>query len=302
MILGTSKGATAAGWHSIAAFLRCPKEYQFSNVRGLRPVASQTPEALAIGLMIHAGRARWFSLNFAPSTRCWDEVYSAMLDEAETCKLPVSNDARMRATDLMKRYIDFWITRPLPTPRAAEYDVGPAALHPGDQFMLWRTARLDDVSVYPEGGNALWIGECKTTSGDVTDVHKEYRLHGQLLLQYALWKAAPQGEATLGPVAGVMLDIIRKPYAKQSAKFARIAVPINPRVLTWYIKNLRHVLRAAAQVGPETDVPRNVTACTRMIGRMRVECEFQALCSDGKAAGLKYVDASGKTPNAGDCE
>ena len=51
-------GASGMGWSEIAAFLRCPREYQLSKVIGVVKPKQATPDYFAVGTMVHAGRAR----------------------------------------------------------------------------------------------------------------------------------------------------------------------------------------------------------------------------------------------------
>jgi hypothetical protein len=185
--------------------------------------------------------------------------------------------------------------RPLPRPVAAEYLLGPAPLKPDDPFFLHRTARLDDVSHYPEAAMKLCIGESKTTSATVNDVINQYTLHGQTLLQPLLWNMAQQWAATHGPVAGVLLDITVKGYGGKKCSFARAFMPVRDETLSWFRDSMRGYLRAAASVEWDTPAPRNVSMCTRMAGRGRMACEFRDLCMHGKAAAPKYVTKNGES-------
>lgn len=286
---GSGGGRSTAGWHSIEALLRCPKEYQLREIRQIREPAAATPDHFAVGTGFHAGRARWFTLHFATNAKAMKSIEEAVVAEFEMAKLPVGKRALGATMDLLNQYIEHWSGRPRPTPKAAEYLIGPAPLKDGDPFMLHRTARIDDASEYPESGGKLCIGEAKTTSVSIADTVNQYQLHGQPLLQLVLWKMAPQGEAKLGPAAGIMLDIVKKPYSGEKAQFGRVFVPVSPFALNWYVENMRHYLRQAAQIDWDTEVPRNITACTRTIGRMRAPCEFRDLCAHGRAASLKYV-------------
>lgn len=289
--VGTARGASEAGYHSIEAKLLCPKMFQFKHVRGIVTPAVQTPDYLAIGSLFHAGRARWFSKRFATDAKSWSSIAEAVEAEAQASDPPVSSKAIESALALLHLYVDHWSTRPHPRPVAAEYDVGPASLLDGDAFSF-RTARLDDVSEYPEG---LCIGESKTTSTSIQDAINQYTLHGQPMLQMLLWKRAPQGEKLHGPAKGIMLDIIKKPDATHKAQFARHFLPISDHALTWYAKNLAHDVREAATIDWDTDVRRNVTSCTRQIGRMRVACPYRELCAHGRSATSNYVFKDGSS-------
>lgn len=295
VLLGdASGGATSAGYHHIESFLRCAKEFQYAQVRGIHEPRAQVPDHFAVGQLFHAGRARWFSLRHALGADAWAKIQDAVKAAAVENKLPVSLNAEQRALALLNEYVDFWSKRPKPDPVAAEYFIGPSELVPGDPTSA-RTARLDDVSHYPESGGKLALGESKTTSTDVGDTINQYTLHGQPLLQIALWKMAPQGEAMHGPVAGVVLDVVKKPYGKDRCKFAREFIPVNDRVVAWFVKNLQRSLREASQITWDTDAPRNISACTRMVGRMRAPCPYRELCRFGRSASVKYVLRDGKS-------
>jgi hypothetical protein len=293
-VLVGESGPTQAGYHQMEAFLRCPFEYQLKAVRQVRPPVSETPEPLAVGALFHAGRARWFSKRFATCSSTWQSIADAMTEEAQKMSLPVSREAERLAMTLMNQYVEHYSTRVKPNPLAAEYLVGPAAVDGRDPFAM-RTARLDDVSRYPEAGNKLCIGEAKTTSKDVADCVNQYTLHGQPMLQVLLWKHSPQGEKMHGPVAGVMLDVAVKPTKTQKAKFSRMFLPVTDHALEWYVRSLRGYLRAMAGVEWNTEVPRNVTACTRPGAWGRAVCDFRDLCAHGRAAAGKYVTADGKS-------
>lgn len=296
VILGKSDGgATSAGWHSIESFLRCPKEYQFKMVRGIHTPLVQTPDHFAVGSLYHAGRARWFALRFASDEAAWQKIKDAVQEESAVQKLPVSLDAERRALGLLQEYVDHYSRLPLPKPVAAEYFVGPAPMVKGDPFMLHRTARLDDVSFYPEAGGKLCVGESKTTSTDLNDTINQYTLHGQPILQLVLWKMSPNGEAKYGPAAGIMLDIVKKPYGRDRCKFVREFVPVTDYTLQWYVRNMQRHLRAAAQIDWNADATRNIGSCTRMVGRARIACEFRDLCRFGKDGTSQYVMGDGQS-------
>ena len=292
VILGKG-GPTEAGWHSIESFLRCPKAFQFAMVRGLRKPVYETPHAFALGILHHAMRARWFSLHFATTESAMKKCYDAAVEEAETQKQTISIEAQRHAQVNFQLYVDFWSKRPRPKPVAAEYKLGPAPLAPGAPFFLYRTARLDDVSYYPEAGGQLAIGESKTTSTSPGDVENQYTLHGQTLLQVLLWKMCPNGEAKYGPVKGFVLDAFKKPYEKQKPGFGRVFVPVSDYALNWFANSMRGYLRAASGIDWNSDVPRNPFGCTYMAGRARVACEFRDLCKHGKSAASEYVDRDG---------
>jgi hypothetical protein len=290
-------GATSAGWHMAEAGLRCLKEFQYAHVRHIRTPLIQTPNAFAVGSMFHAGRAAWFASRFSMAKTALDSVYAAQEHEAANSELPVGMDSVRLARSYITQYIDYWNVRPHPDPLAAEYLLGPAPLKPDDPFFMHRTARLDDVSRYHEAGMKLCIGESKTTSASINDVINQYTLHGQTLLQPLLWKMASQGEAMHGPVAGVLLDVTVKGYGGKKCAFARAFMPVRDETLKWFSETMRGYLTAMSRVTWDSDVPRNVSMCTRMAGRGRIACDFRDLCQAGKAAATKFVlkDGTGLT-------
>lgn len=288
-------GPSAKGWHKIADFLRCPKAYQYGQVRGIHKPQAQTPDHFAVGILHHAMRARWFAEHFDTGEKTWEKIKRAAQEATEEQKLPITIDAERKAMAMFQLYMDYWSLRPRPEPVAAEYLVGPAALSEEFDEVTERTARLDDVSRYPEAGGKLCVGESKTTSTSVGDTVNQYTLHGQPLLQLLLWKLSPNGEAKHGPVAGIMLDVFVKPYEKKAASFGRVFVPVSDWTLKWYAESMVGYLRAAALTKWDTNVPRNVQGCTYTAGRMRVACEFRELCAHGPSASSLYVMGEGKS-------
>lgn len=284
-------GPTQFGNHQSMVYAGCAKEYQFSYVRQIHHTQSQTPDALAIGSMVHAGRARWFTCGFGANAETWDKVVQAVDEEITKFELPISKEARQKALDILEQFIRHWASKPLPTPIATEHLLGPAPFEDGDPTPLWRTSKPDDISRYHEGGNELWLGDLKTTSGDIAACVREYELHGQFLQMMALYKTAPQGEKLLGSAAGIMLDIVQKPpYGGEGdCKFARHAVVITDHALKWFIKNIKPTIRGMANVTWESDEHRNLTRCTRMVGRYRADCPYKPLCRFGKSAAGEYV-------------
>jgi hypothetical protein len=293
--VNTTSGPTSAGWHEIEAYMRCPKEYQFKQVRKIRKPQAQTPDYFAVGQLFHVAKAHWFARQFDSSEATLTEIRNLLMDAAAQNKLPVAMSAIQTTLRYFEEYVAHYRMAPRPRVLAAEYDVGPAALIPGDDSMLWRTARLDDVSYYPEAGNKLCIGETKTTSGTISDCVMQYTLHGQPILQRLLWKVAPQGEAMHGPVVGVMLDVIQKGYSGKPCKFQRVFIPISDYTLEWYAKSLRAVVQASKTVTWDSDELRNVSMCSRLIGRARLPCEYRELCMYGRSASINYVLEDGSS-------
>lgn len=273
----------------------CPKAYQFATIRQIHKPINETPDHFAIGSQLHAGKARWFALGFGTTPRAWQSIQEAMRTEMEKEKLPVTRRALQMGERYMLEYIGHWSKRPRPTPIACEYKLGPTPLEPGDPFTLWRTARLDDVSRYPEALNKLCIGETKTTSDSVAQLVKKYALHTQILLQMVLWKMDPKGEKLFGPIAGVMLDVVKKGYGEEKSSFHREFIPVPTFAMTWFPRTLKAHLRLLAMVDWDADPVRNTTRCTRVEGRMLVQCEYMDLCLSGRNAANLYVMGKGES-------
>ncbi len=288
-------GPTDAGFHKVQAALTCFKEYQFREVRGITRPAGQMPDYFATGIGFHCGRARWFADKFPSDAKGWKRIVEAVEEDFENQKLPVTSKATEFTFKILKEYCEYWSLQPKPTPVVAEHLIGPAPLQAGDPFQLWRTARVDDASYYPDAMGGLCVGEAKTTSSSINDCINEYTLHGQPSLQFVLWKMATQGEAQYGQLKGVMLDIVQKGYGTEKCKFARHLLTFSDHMIAWYVKNLRVVLRALPQIDWNTDTPRNIASCTRLIGKARVACTYRDLCLHGKSASIKYVLPNGKS-------
>lgn len=294
-VLHGGGGPTDAGYHKIDTALRCFKEYQLREVRGIVQPTAETPSYFAIGIGLHAGRARWFADKFASDKKAWERIKDAPEEDFEKQKMKVSAETRQYIHRLLKEYCEHWTLQPKPTPVVVEHLLGPAPLQQGDPFPLWRTARIDDASYYPEALNKLCIGECKSTSASINDCINEYTLHGQPMLQFLLWELATQGKLEYGPLQGVMLDIVKKGYGREKSSFARHLVTFSEHQISWFRKNIRMILRALPNIEWNTDVPRNVTACTRLIGKMRAPCQYRDLCMHGKTASIKYVMKDGRS-------
>lgn len=300
VLLGTAKGATSSGWHNADDYLRCLKAGQFRD-RGISVPRVQMPSHFAKGIVHHAGRARWFSLRFATDAKAWAKVLAAMEEAAEGDRLPIAQKDMQFSVALMSAYVEHWSKRTLPNPIAAEY----ALSVPDDTFkpfvdagVLSRTVRFDDVSKYPEGGMGLYLGESKTTSGSPMDSFREYKLHGQIMMQYVLWHQSPEGAAKYGAAKGVMLDVTKKPSGNEKPDFARFIIPVTMHQAEWFVRSMQHHLKIQNAVKWDSEVPRNPKGCTFMAGRARVECDYQALCISGKVAASKYIMKDGSSLTA----
>lgn len=282
-------GPSSHGFHALQSIFYCKKEFQLKERRKITRPQEFTPDHFSVGSIFHAGRARWFSLRFRTDNKAWRKVKNAMDEEAAKFELPTTFKAQRLAQTYLAQYIEHWSMRPLPEPIAAEYLLGPVALKPSDPFYMFRTAKLDDVSVYPEAGGLLAIGESKTCSGSIYDTIKQYTLHGQPLLQYVLWKHAEQGEQAHGPVAGTILDVTRKGYGGKRCEFRRHFMPFEPSVLKWFAASIRGYLKDAERIQWDGYARRNIGNCTRIGGRGRVDCDYKDLCTFGRGVAGQYV-------------
>jgi hypothetical protein len=295
-VLVGSGGPTELGYHQFERWLRCAKEDQLARVRGISKPQDQTSDALAIGSFFHAGRAMWFRLGQATDAKTWQRIVDHIAKEAELLKQPCSAKALGQATGYVKEYCEHWSMRPQskPTPKAIEYKLGPGlfAATANDTINQMRTARLDDLGLYPEAGGRLVIGECKTTSGTINDCINEYTLHGQILLQQLLYKHTKQGEAKFGPIHGTVLDICVKGYGGKRCQFAREFIPLRPVALAWFQRDLLIFLSKFSRVDWNTQTERRTTSCTRHYGRMKKACDYRDLCMHGKSGtgGFKFAD------------
>lgn len=278
-------GPTPYGWHKYEPLDRCPKEYQLEEIRKVTTPSIETAEALATGLLTHAGRARWFKLNFKVD---WNSIKQTMQYEAENQPLPISVQAQNKALELVRQYIDHYCSYPSPTVIDAEYLLGPAPYLPGGLEL--HTVRVDDISRYPEAGDSLWIGEAKTTWEAPSKTVRYYSANaGQIIKQVLLWNAAPQGRALHGPIAGVMLDVMQKPTQRSEAKFVRHAIVIENYQLRWFEESERDLREDARKLDWNSYARRRTTSCTRMVaGDIQMECQFIKLCKYGRNASGDY--------------
>lgn len=286
-------GPSGLGWSEIEAFLRCHKEYQFAAVRKVTKPTNQTPDYFAVGSFVHAGRARWFAEAMSQSDETWQKIQADMTKTREDLPLPCSEEAYTTALRYVQEYVEHWSIRQKPDIVAVEHLLGPTEVH---EHAPWtkRTARLDDFGFYPEFGNKLAIGECKTTAGSIADVANQYTMHGQPALQRLLWEAAPQGYATYGAVAGTVLDVVKKGMGGKKCEFARIPLDVPERVLALTRQALYDALLKRDALRWDSPAERNLTACTRLIGKARVACQYRDLCMFGKAGAIGYVTDDGK--------
>lgn len=286
-------GSSGAGYSELEPFLRCPKEYQFANVRKITKPTAQTPDYFAVGCFVHAGRARWLASGQSLAAAAWDAIRADLDSVRSGLPLPCSEAAYNDALRFIQEYIDHWSVREKPKIVAVEHLLGPVDLLDGVDSA--RTARLDDFGFYPEAGGNLAIGECKTTNGSIGDVANQYTLHGQPYLQRLLWDAAPQGAATYGSVAGMVLDVVKKGYGGKRCEFQRIFVPHDDRVQLWAKSALAKATIAKSALSWDSDAERRVTSCTRLVGKARVACNYRDLCQFGRSGAGGYVFADGRS-------
>lgn len=285
-------GASPRGWHAIVSKFLCDKKFQLEHRWKVHKPMTATPDALGTGGLFHQGRAHWFNSGFASDAKYQSQMHDFVREAALLYPLPVKEDVITRTLSYLDQYVEYWSARVRPKVLGVEYKLTANIL--GPEFDD-RTARLDDVSQYPDTAPA-WsnaIGECKTTSVSVADAVLEYTLHGQPVKQAILWEMAPEGERKHGPIDFIMLDVIVKGYGKEKCKFGRVPIRITDYTKNWYLPMLARQVKEAEAITTETPVLRNITNCTRLIGRMRVPCEYMDLCQRGKSAAVAYVDEKG---------
>jgi PD-(D/E)XK nuclease superfamily len=290
-------GPSGLGYSEVEAYLRCPKEYQLGKVRGMSRPISQTPDYFAIGSFLHAGRARWFAEGMGLGDEVWQKMIADVDNTRSGFPLPTSEEAYSTALRYLQEYVEHWSIREKPKIVAVEHMLGPVRIDTRMEDGIAgteRTARLDDFGFYPEAGDKLMIGECKTTAGNIADVANQYTMHGQPGLQQLLWKLAPQGEAMYGAVSGMILDVIQKGMGGKRCQFARLAVDVPERLMVIVRNELAKALVRKERVTWNSDEERRVTSCTRLIGKARVACAFRDVCLYGRAGtmGMTFEDGS----------
>lgn len=290
-VLVGSGGRTEAGSGDTSLIMKCPKAYQYQT-RGITIPASITLPHFSVGLVFAAMRKRWFALKFDSSEATWQKLIAEARRETLKQKLPVRPEDEAFAIAFFAQYMEYWLKFPRPKPVAVELKLGPVALIPGDPRELWRTARLDDLSYYPEAGGALCLGEAKTTSQTPNVVKQEYELHVQPLLYTALYMRSKHGEAKHGPALGLVLDVAQKPYERKKASFSRIFIEIRKEAVLNFVESARYYVEIAKRIKWDTPVMRTYR-CTEMHGRARVDCIYKDLCRFGAAGASKYVMLDG---------
>lgn len=286
------EGPSIAGWHKIVDFLRCPQEYKFRHILGIEPKNKEDKVALTIGTLCHIGRAHWFGTQFKASI---DECQAAITQHVQESGGKYKVESEREALRLIAAYVEEWRSKPLPLCRAVEYDIGPAPMAENDPLYAYRTARVDDVSNYPDALNKLCIGDLKTTSDSISGCINEYRQNGQFILYNMLWRMAKEGQAVFGPIDGIVVDVMTK---EKVPKFYRERIEVTAFQEHWFRASMLGYLSAASQVSIKTPVPRNVTMCARAISRGSFMCDYQKLCHYGGAHINQYVNRSnGELPS-----
>lgn len=287
-------GASPRGWHAIEAVFHCGKKFELQQRWGLRRPMTMTPDALGTGGLFHQGRAWWFSNNFATGKDAWDKLKTFVEEAALLYELPVKQDVINRTLSYLDQYCTYWSARVKPRVKEVEYTLTGNILGPDFDD---RTARIDDLSEYPDNSFKLCIGECKTTSVSVKDAVEEYTVHGQPTKQAILFEAAPEGARKYGSVSDILLDVIVKGYGKEKCSFGRQVLRITDHMKNWYLPMLAAKVSEAQRIMDGEPGVRNITSCTRLIGRMRVPCLYRDLCQRGRSAAPAYVDRDGISLN-----
>lgn len=297
-------GPSKFGWHSgDESFFRCEQEGVFKFLRHIEKAGKkETPRAMAIGLLFHAGRARWFANGFTDN---WQSIYAAVVQEAAKQPLPIPIGAEQEACNILTQYIAHYSKLPKPKVLAAELEVGPIITFEGSSEP--HTNRLDDLSTYPDFANAEAIGEAKTTSSKPAAVYAHYNAnHGQLLKQMlVVTKAIEAGTLKVikNPI-GIILDVVQKGYGGDKCHFERFLITIEPHQLEWFARDLDRVRQRRRELEWREKYPehpatnylparRNPTACRRLVSGdggqfIAVDCEFLNLCKFGRSAATEY--------------
>lgn len=296
-------GASVAGWHAIESAFRCEQEWVFRQ-RGVHALVKGDPSAMHIGILVHAGRAEWFLRGFKsfPLAPVFEKA-------AHEDKLTLTDAVKENATVLVDAYLNHWSKRPLPKPVAVEKTFSARLFDAAGKLGIFgkRTARLDDVSVYPEAMNRLCLGELKTTSGTVAQLVEEYELHGQLGMQHAVFKKSLEGAVKLGEPWGHMLDVVIKKWAKGGGRIVgaecqRVPMPMPDWYANYFAENLRRLCSMLAVQDIQAPAIRRLTSCSRPrrdeYGVHHYACEYRKLCRHGKTAGGEYVMGAKSLHNA----
>lgn len=292
VLVGSAReGPSIAGFHKVVTLQRCETEYRYAESLGLKPVDAKPNAAFDVGTFTHHGRAMWFA---SQCTKHPDDVCQDISDMVRADGNPIKIQAEREAQRLITKYIKHWSLYPKPHVRAVEYQLGPAPLKERDPFFLYRTARLDDVSIYPDALNQLCIGDLKTTSDTISGIVNEYRQSGQFMTYALLWDMAKEGREFFNntQIPGIMIDIVTK---DENPKFHRELLTITEHQKRWWYENMSHLLRRAANITGTTPTSRNTTQCARAISRRgSYLCPFHKLCQYGSSATGQYTFPDGR--------
>lgn len=289
VIVGSAReGPSIAGFHKVVTIQRCETEYRLAEVIGAKPKDPKANMAFDIGGLTHHGRGTWFS------TQCTmhvDDVCQEISNFVKASGDPIKLQAEREAQRLMTAYIKHWRLYPTPNVLAVEYPIGPAPMKKNDPFFLYRTGRLDDVSIWPDSQGLACIGDLKTTSDTISGTINEYKQSGQFMTYAILWKMAKEGQLKFGPTPGVMIDILTK---EENPKFHRELIVVTEHQQRWWYENMSHLLRRAAQITESTPTSRNTTQCARSISRRgSYLCTYHNLCKFGASAAGQFVMPDG---------
>lgn len=276
-------GHSGAGWHAIESFIRCPKEYQFSAVRKIGQHRPFIPGPLSVGLLLHAARAQW--LHDERKGELWREAMERYAAKTEAEEGKLSPGSLSAAAGYFAGYSAYWKVRPVTGVLAIEHYMSPRGISQNAPVWAFRTARYDSIEKWR---GKTWIGELKSTSDSGNRLTEQYTLHGQLLLQMALW--GEEEDDTFGPLEGVLID----PILKRSAGGAggpRIEIRKSEcaAALTWFRKDLKTWLMQAQSVDWDA-APERRPNCMRAYG----PCEFRGLCLKGRRGANQFVLENGK--------
>lgn len=280
--------ATSKGWHHLEPFTICPKEFQLKRVRGIRLRGVFMPEPLAIGLIVHAGHAQW--LHDGYQGELWRGQMVKYLADLER-RNRITSVCLPLATRCMEGYVKHWSVRPRPQVLAVEHELGPKPLIKGAPEWTWRSARLDSIVSWRK---QTWIKELKTTSSTAGRVRNLYMLHGQPLLQVALW--GEEETARFGPLAGVLLDSILKPSGRREARGTDLQpLPIAQMqvALKWFRNDFTLWVMQSSAIVWNSQVERR-PVCVRA----QSACDFRAMCLRGRAGSNSYVFEDGSPVSA----
>jgi len=279
-LLVLPSGATSHGWHSIEAFIRCPKEHQLASVRGIEPLSLEMRMPFAVGILLHAARAQW--LNDGGKGDLWKKA----IIEAEKREKRFPVNARDVALLTFAEYVRHWSVRPRFQVLAVEYELKPRGLAKNAPEWARRGARLDSIERDPQTGE-IWAGEAKSTQQGPSKVHDNYLLHGQVLLQMALW--GEEETKLFGPLAGVLLDVIKKHPEPKCYDRIKLRTADATHALEWFKRDMKGWL-LQSQMVDWASKPERRPQCVRQYG----PCDFRDLCLGGKKHANEYVFRDGR--------